>query len=163
MSLIPWRRKREDETAVNRPETSLAHFQDEMDSLFNRFLRDPWSLDRWASPLAELAAVPNTDLAETEDEISVAMELPGIDPKEIEIDITGNTLTVSGEKRYEREEKKKTYHRTERRFGSFQRSIQLPSSAEADNVKADYKAGVLRITVGKKPEAKPRRIEVRNA
>jgi len=163
MSLIPWRRKREEQTAGNRPETSLARFQDEMDGLFNQFFRDPWSLDRWASPLAEFAAVPHTDLAETDDAISVAMELPGIDPQEIEIDITGNMLTVRGEKRYEREEKKKTYHRTERRFGSFQRSIQLPSSAEADNVKADYKAGVLRITIGKKPEVKPRRIEVRNA
>jgi len=162
MNLIPWRRKREEERPREASSTAMAPFREEVDSLFNRFLRDPWDFGPWFSPLEGLTSGPCTDLAETENEVSVKMELPGMDPKEIDIDITGNLLTVRGEKKHEQKEKRKDYHYTERRFGSFQRSVQLPASVNTGDVKADYKAGVLHITIGKNPEAKPRRIQVRS-
>ena len=94
MNLIPWRRKREEDSPREASSAAMAPFRGEVESLFNRFLRDPWDFGPWFSPLEERTSGPCTDLAETEDQVSVKMELPGMDPKEIDIDITGNRLTV---------------------------------------------------------------------
>ena len=103
---------------------------------------------------------PRVDVEETEKEILVKADLPGIDPKAVEISIQDNVLTVRGEKKEEKEEKKKNYHRVERFTGSFHRAIPLPPGADAEKMAATSTNGVVTITVPKKPEAQPRKITV---
>ncbi|WP_246041815.1 Hsp20/alpha crystallin family protein [Desulfoglaeba alkanexedens] len=91
----------------------------------------------------------------------VKADLPGVDAKDLDIQIVGNVLTVSGEKKQEREEKDESYHWLERRFGSFSRSIRLPVEVKADEVEAVYKDGVLRIEIPKVESAKPKKIPVK--
>ncbi len=162
MNLIPWRRKRETGEQREQSETSLANLRHDMDSLFDRFLRDPWGWGDFDSPAAGLMSMPRTDLADTENEVTVTMEVPGVDPKNVDISITGDVLTVRGEKTEEKKEKK-NYHYVERQHGSFHRSVQLPSTVDPSKVDATFKNGVLSISVAKNPEAKPKRITVRNA
>ena len=163
MNLIPWRKKRESDEGREPSETSLANLRHDMDSLFDRFFRDPWSWGDSDSPASGLMNMPRTDLADTENEVTVTMELPGVDPKNVDISITGDVLTVRGEKKEEKKERKKNYHYVERQHGSFHRSVQLPSTVDPSKVDATFKDGVLSVSVAKNPEAKPKRITVRNA
>lgn len=153
MNLIPWRNKTE-----QRPNggTGLSRVRTEMDELFDQFLRDPWGAlaHGWS-------AGPLMDVSETEDEILVTAELPGVDPRDIDIDVTGNTLTIRGEKKQEREEKERDYHFVERRFGRFQRSIQLPGPVDPDKVEAVDKHGTLVIKLAKAPDARRKKIQVK--
>jgi HSP20 family protein len=143
--LIPWERR---ERALAFPRES---------SLFDRFF------DEWLPSVRreEIPVVPAFDLSETEDKIVVKADLPGVDAKDLDIQIVGNVLTVSGEKKQEREEKDESYHWVERRFGSFSRSIRLPVEVKAEEVEAVYKDGVLRIEVPKVESAKPKKIPVK--
>jgi len=109
---------------------------------------------------AEMAFAPAVDVVETPASIVVKAEVPGVDPKQMEISITGDALTIRGEKKAEKEEKGKNYHRIERSCGSFSRTITLPSYADGEKVSADYKDGVLTVTLGKKEEAKPKNVNV---
>lgn len=163
MNLIPWRRKRERERNELRPETSLARLRDEVDTLFDRFFSDPWSLSGFESPWSALAVAPRTDLADTDKDVTVTMELPGVNPRDVELRIDGDLLTVRGEKKAEKEEKKKDYHYVERQFGSFSRTVQLPRTVDPEKVETSYKDGVLTVTFAKHPDAKPKRITVRSA
>lgn len=106
--------------------------------------------------------VPSLDISETDKSVEVKLDLPGIKPKEIEIQLNGNVLTVSGERKEEQEEKGKTYHRVERRSGSFSRSITLPCAVQEDEVAAEYRDGVLTVTLPKTEEAKTRKIAVKS-
>lgn len=103
---------------------------------------------------------PQVDVEETEKEILVKADLPGVDPRAIEISVENGMLTVRGEKKEEKEEKKKNYHRVERFTGTFYRQIAMPSGADADKVTATSVNGVITITIPKKPEAQPKRITV---
>lgn len=160
MSLIPWRNKQEGQS-LSRPETNISRFRSEMDRLFDRFFQTPWDFD-----LPELfgrqdAWGPRIDLAESDKEVTVRVELPGVDPEDVDINVSGNVLTLHGEKKQEHEEKKQDYHYMERRYGSFHRSVQLPNSVDADKVDATYKKGILTVTLAKRPEALPRKIKVK--
>jgi HSP20 family protein len=104
---------------------------------------------------------PALDVAETPESFVVKVEVPGIDPKEIEISVTGNTLTLKGEKRDEKEEKGKTWRRVERTYGAFDRSMTLPVAVRADKIEAESKDGVLTITLPKSMEALPKKIAVK--
>ena len=106
-------------------------------------------------------AVPLVDVSETDTTIEAKLDLPGVDPKEIDIQLNGSVLTVSGERKEEKEEKGKTYHRVERRVGNFSRSLTLPCPVEEDEVAAAYKKGVLTITLPKTEQAKTRKITVK--
>jgi len=135
-------------------------------------------LARW-EPLRELARVfddpffrttfgeascrwcPAVDVAENDKELLVSADLPGIDPKQVEITVQENILTLSGERKAESESKDESYHRVERAYGSFTRSFVLPSTVDETKVSAEYKDGVLRIHLPKREEAKPRRIDVK--
>ncbi|HID22498.1 MAG TPA: Hsp20/alpha crystallin family protein [Planctomycetaceae bacterium] len=163
MNLIPFRRKREQSEVEPTPETSLARLRREMDALFDRFFRQPWDLWGREWPTGGWISAPRTDLADSADEVTVTMELPGIDPKDVDISISGDMLTVRGEKRAESEEKKRDYHYVERQFCSFQRTVQLPSTVDPEKVDASYRNGVLTIRVAKHPGARPRKIRVRHA
>lgn len=149
MKLVPWR-KRE----VGRP---LSGLQQEMNRLFENFFGDTFvepfgGAGEWS---------PALDVAETEGAFLVRAELPGLDPDNVEITLTGDTLTIKGEKKEEKEEKTKSFHRVERSYGSFQRSVQLPVSVKADAVAATFKNGVLTIELPKVEEAKTKSVKIK--
>ena len=145
-NLIPWRGRSE----VDR-------FRSEIDRMFDDFLtRSPFgrSFERgeW---------MPAIDMSETDKEISVHTEIPGMDAKDIDISLNGRVLTIKGEKKQEQEEKEKNYHRIERRYGSFSRSFELPADVDANNVNATYENGVLALSLPKTKEQSVKKIEIK--
>ncbi len=125
-------------------------------SLFDGFFED--------FPFSEThrnGVVPAVDVLEKDGNLILQAELPGMEEKEIALKLEGNVLTLSGEKKYENEEKRGEYRRVERSFGSFTRSFTLPETADREKITADYKNGVLTVTVPIKPEAKPREVPIR--
>ena len=141
--------------ALMTPAPTLASLRKEMGRLFDRAFEndlDLPSLGDWAPPL---------DLSETEDGIVLRMEVPGIDPKDIQVNLKGDLLTVRGEKRREEEKKDESYYRTERMYGSFVRTLQLPAGVREDKVNATFKNGLLTIHLAKLPEAVGTAIPIR--
>ncbi len=126
--------------------------QREMDRLFEDFFRRSGLPARWG---------PAVDVVETSDNVIVRAELPGMDPKDVDISISGDTLTIKGEKREEKEDKGKSFYRVERSYGSFCRTISLPAGVEADKAKADYNNGVLEVTLPKSEKVKAKRIPIK--
>jgi HSP20 family protein len=112
---------------------------------------------RWFVPLA----VPALDLSETANTVAVRMDLPGYKPGDIDVQLSQNVLTVSGEREEEKKEEGEKFHRIERRAGSFSRSVTLPSAVDEDKVDANYRDGVLVITMQKTDDAKTRTIKVK--
>ena len=117
----------------------------------NRMLSEPRSQRPWT---------PAVDILETDNELVVKADLPDVDMNDIHVEIENGTLTLRGERKFEKEEKETGYHRIERSYGSFARYFSLPDTVEPDKVKADYKNGVLTVTLAKKEIAKPRSIKV---
>ena len=135
----------------------LERMRREMERIWDRFSSDlPTStLERdWN---------PSLDLMETEDSLAAEVEVPGINPDDINISVTPDLLTVTGEKKQEPGAQEKNYHFMERAYGRFSRSIPLPTAVNPDRVEARYKDGVLRITMGKSKAVKSKRIEVKTA
>ncbi|MCW5979936.1 MAG: Hsp20/alpha crystallin family protein [Bryobacteraceae bacterium] len=128
-------------------ESGLQLFQDTL----NRFFSEPATARPWT---------PHVDVLETENEIVVKADVPGIDEKDIDIKIENGALTLKGERKFEKEDREKGYHRIERGYGSFVRCFSLPESVDAEKVNAGYKAGVLTVTLPKREAAKPRSIKV---
>jgi HSP20 family protein len=106
------------------------------------------------------AFVPPVDVYEDEHSIQLKLEVPGIDQKDLDVKVENNVLTVSGERKFEKEEKEENFRRVERRYGSFARTFTLPNSVNPEDVSADYNNGVLKIRLGKRAEAKPKQIKV---
>jgi HSP20 family protein len=104
--------------------------------------------------------VPPVDIYEDENSISLRLEIPGMKQEDLDIRLENNTLTVRGERKFEKEEKEENFHRIERRYGSFVRSFGLPQTVDANAVTASYDAGVLTISLAKKAEAKPKQIKI---
>jgi HSP20 family protein len=104
--------------------------------------------------------VPPVDVYEDEHGIELKMEVPGISEKDIDIRLENNVLTVTGERKIEKEEKQENFHRVERRYGTFSRSFTLPNTVDNQHVTASYDKGVLKISLGKRADAKPRQIKV---
>jgi HSP20 family protein len=135
------------------PLRDLVSLRGDFDRLFESFFG--------VSPVAqENIWAPVVDIAENNGNIEVKAELPGMNKEDIKVTVKDNVLSLSGERKQEKETKEKTYHRIERYYGSFCRNIQLPESVEADKVKATYKDGVLNIVLPKPETAKPRKIDV---
>jgi HSP20 family protein len=104
--------------------------------------------------------VPPVDIYEDAEKVTLKLEVPGVEQKDLDVRVENNTLTVKGERRFEKEEKEENFHRIERRYGSFQRSFSLPTTVDAENVQASYNAGVLKVELKKKAEAQPKQIKV---
>lgn len=104
---------------------------------------------------------PRVDVEERENDVVVTCEVPGVDKKDLDISVSGNLLSIKGEKRYDREEKEKKYYRRESFAGSFQRTVPLPGTVDPEHIDAQLKNGILTLTLPKKAEAKPRRIQVK--
>src|SRR5438270_5468391 len=127
----------------------------------NRFVRQSYSPEGPEEALTTTSFAPPVDIYEDEHNITLKMEVSGIDEKDIDVHIESNTLTVRGERKFEKEEKEENFRRVERQYGSFTRSFTLPNSVETENVQANYDKGVLEIRLAKKAEAKPKQIKVK--
>ncbi len=136
------------------PFREFATLQDRMNRLFPR---GPEGQDE---SLTSTAFAPPVDVYEDEHNVTLKIEVPGIDEKDIDVRIENNTLTVHGERKFEKDEKEENYRRVERQYGSFTRTFTLPNTVNQDSVHADYDKGVLKITLAKKAEAKPKQIKV---
>ena len=138
------------------PFREMMSMRGSMDRLLDRFFEEPlseWQTTDWGLPL---------DLSEDEDEFVVKASVPGINPDDLEITLSGDTLTIKGEIQKEEERQEERYHLRERRYGRFTRSISLPTSVESDKIEADYSKGVLTLHLPKTEEVKPKRIPVRS-
>jgi HSP20 family protein len=141
------------------PVRELSSLQDRLNRM-NRLFRESFSPESPEEALTTTSFAPPVDIYEDEHTISLRMEVPGIDEKDIDVRIEGSTLTVHGERRFEKEEKEENYRRIERQYGSFTRSFTLPSSVDPTQVSAHYDKGVLKVNLAKKAEAKPKQIKV---
>jgi HSP20 family protein len=126
--------------------TGLRVFQDSLSRLLSEPTSRPWS--------------PPVDIYETENELVLKADVPEIDPKNVAIQMENGTLTVKGERRFEEQRNGRGFHRIERGYGSFVRAFSLPETVDPEKVKADYKNGVLTITLPKKEVAKPKTVNV---
>jgi HSP20 family protein len=172
---LPVKQEKTSERAASaetwRPFESLRR---EVEQLFDDFGRNFWRAPSrrslfsfeplWRHEVAWEAA-PAVDIAESEKAYEIMAELPGMDEKNIEVKVANGYLTIKGEKQEEKEEKKKDYYLHERQFGSFERSFEMPEGVDADKIEANFKKGVLTVTLPKKPEAqKPaKKIDVKAA
>jgi HSP20 family protein len=141
------------------PLREFSTMQDRMNRM-NRLFRESYSPQEPEEALTTTSFAPPVDIYEDEHNITLKLEVPGIDEKDIDVRIDNNTLTVHGERKIEKEEKEENFRRVERRYGSFTRSFTLPSSVDPAQVSADYNRGVLKIKLAKKAEAKPKQIKV---
>lgn len=136
------------------PAREMMSLRDAMDRLFDDAFTRPLSIrDGWS--------VPAIDMYQTDDEIVVKAALPGIKADEVQINVTGDMLTLKGEVRQDEEKKEKAWHIREQRFGSFERSVALPTAVVADKAKAEFENGILTVTLPKADEVKPRTITVK--
>ena len=139
------------------PLNDLAVLQNRLNSVFTDFARPEGEGDQ----LAAGNFVPAVDVYEDEQKLLLKFEVPGIRPEDLDIRVEGRMLTVRGQRKWESGQKEENYHRIERRFGSFVRTFTLPSTVDAENVQAESEHGVLQLTLNKKPEAKPKQIQVK--
>jgi HSP20 family protein len=126
----------------------------------NRVFRDSYSQAGRDESLTTSSFAPAVDVYEDEHQVSLKIEVPGIDEKDIDVRVENNTLTVHGERKIEKEEKEENYRRVERQYGSFTRTFTLPTTVDTEKVSATYDQGVLKIALPKKAEAKPKQIKV---
>ena len=137
------------------PFREMRSLQDEVNRLFassfnrgdNEIMRGAWS--------------PSVDIFENKDQIVLEAELPGMKPEDVSISIENNVLTLHGERKFEKKDEGDNFHRVERSYGSFTRSFTLPPTVSSENANAEFENGVLRLTLAKREEAKPRRIEIK--
>jgi HSP20 family protein len=139
----------------------VAVLQNRLNSIFNDFARPGADLQPASESLAAGNFVPAVDVYEDAQKLVLKLEVPGIPKDALDIRVEGRTLTVKGERKFEAEEKEENFYRIERRYGSFVRSFTLPNTVDVENVDAQAADGVLSISLAKKPEAKPKQIEVK--
>ena len=137
------------------PFRELSTLQQRMNRLFQDSLQS-----QGEEGLMTGSFVPAVDIYEDEQSITLKMEVPGVEQKDLDIRVENHTLTVRGERKFEKDEKEENFHRIERRYGSFFRSFSLPNTVDTDNIKADYENGVLKIKLAKRAEAKPKQVKV---
>jgi len=144
--------------AISRwdPFRDLSLLQDRMNRLFDETGRG----HRGDEPAATTTWSPSVDIFETEGEIIVKAELPGIDRKDILLNLEKNVLTLKGERKFEKETKEENYHRIERAYGGFSRAFSIPATVDEEKIRADYKDGVLKIALPKKEQVKPKQIKI---
>lgn len=140
------------------PAPGLSSFRKEMDRLFDRF----WDDDGGDLPMLR-EWVPSVDFSENDDAYTARFEIPGLEPKDVQVTLQNNVLTVKGEKKEEMKEKDERFYRMERNYGAFSRSIRLPAPVDGTKVNALFKNGVLTVTVPKGPEAKAATIPIKVA
>ena len=138
------------------PFRDLNSLQDRMNRLFDE-AGHGW---RAEEPSATTTWSPAVDIYETEGEIIVKAELPGVDRKDITLHLENNVLTLKGERKFEKETKEENYHRIERAYGGFSRAFSIPTTINEEKIRADYKDGILKIALPKKEQVKPKQIQI---
>lgn len=143
-----------------RSNGNLSRLRDEMDRMFDDFLGEPLGV---VDPklLRSEGWLPPVDVSDAENEVVIRVEAPGIAVKDVEVLLTGTTLTIAGKKEEMKEKKEENYYQCERRFGEFRRDLELPETIDPEKVAAEADNGVITIRVAKKPGAKPRQIEIK--
>jgi HSP20 family protein len=141
------------------PFQELSTMPDRLNRMY-RAMRQPYGPEGPEEALTTTSFAPPVDIYEDEHTITLKMEVPGIDEKDIDVQIENNTLVVHGERKMEKEEKEENFRRVERQYGSFTRSFTIPVSVDTAQVNAHYDKGVLKINLAKKAEAKPKQIKV---
>ena len=156
-SIVPW--NKEKRSLARWPEDSdpFTQLQRRMNSLFDDFFSRS-SLDLWGGKTG--AFQPRIDVSETDKEVRITAELPGLDAKDVEVTMASNMLTIKGEKKVEKEEEDGDYYYSERNYGRFERTIALPQGIDTDNAEAKFKKAVLKVTIPKKPEAQSSRRKI---
>jgi HSP20 family protein len=139
------------------PFRDLNVLQDRMNRLFEDAGR---GIRRNEEPASTTIWSPPVDIYETDAEIVVQAELPGMDRKDISLNLENNVLTIRGDRQFRKETKEDNYHRIERSYGGFTRSFSIPTTVDEEKIRADYKDGVLRIALPKKEQAKPKQIQI---
>jgi HSP20 family protein len=143
------------ELTPRRPLGEIGRLRREMDDLWRRFFGTSgleMTVSEW---------MPSVDVSESEESFVVKAELPGLEAKDVDIDVSGDLLTIKGEKKTEQERKEENFHSRERYFGSFQRAIRLPAAVKTDEVDAVFKNGILTVTLPKAEESRRKKIEVK--
>jgi HSP20 family protein len=145
-------------TVITRwdPFREFSTLQDRM----NRLFRESHGPEGREEALATTSFAPPVDVYEDEHNVTLKIEVPGIDEKDIDVRIENNVLTVHGERKFEKEEKEENFRRVERQYGSFTRTFSLPTTVDAEKVSANYDKGILKVALPKKTEAKPKQIKV---
>lgn len=144
MALVPW-----------RPFEDFSTLRREMDRVLERFFGEPSGVERPSGMWT-----PRTDVTETKDSMTITAELPGLEAKDVDVAISGDMLTIKGEKKQEKEEKDEYHHMVERTYGAFSRMVRLPAPVAADKIKASFKNGVLTVNLPKAEEAKQKAVPV---
>jgi len=163
-NLIPWNWRKEDSLLRRDSGSPFEELQKEMNQLFDNFSRSMFSLSPMKWNLPEISATyPKMDISESDKEFKITAELPGMDEKDIDVSVSNDVLTLKGEKKAEKEEKKANYYRMERSYGTFHRSIPLPAEVEKDQIEAKFKKGVLTVVLPKSEKAvkESRTIEIK--
>jgi HSP20 family protein len=145
-------------TVITRwdPFHEFSTLQDRM----NRLFRESYGPEGREEALATTSFAPAVDVYEDEHNVTLKIEVPGIDEKDIDVRIENNVLTVHGERKFEKDEKEENFRRVERQYGSFTRTFTLPTTVDAEKVSAHYDKGILKVALPKKAEAKPKQIKV---
>lgn len=138
-----------------QPFRGLSDVQNEMSRMFDSVFGNPTAL-----AMGERMWAPLCDVWETKDDVVVSLELPGVSEKDVKVSITGDLLTIKGERRWQDAQKDDGYHRVERVYGKFERTVELPVSVQPDKAKASYRDGVLTVTLAKAEELEPREIKI---
>src|SRR5213592_5260735 len=155
MAIVP-SRKSEERSLAQRSGDPFSYLRNQINRVFDDF----WG-ESWLAPRESFAGFwPQVDVTETDKEVKVCAEIPGVDAKDIDVSVENGTLTIKGEKKYEQEEKEKGQYRMERSYGSFERAIELPAEVDESKAKAEFKKGVLRLTLPKRPGAPSRRKKI---
>jgi HSP20 family protein len=159
MSLIPWKNKQREGSAGEL--APMAALRGEMDRLFDSFIREPLGMLDWPAFMGGEKWWPAVDVSESDKDVTVRAEIPGIDPKDLDVTVTGSQLVLSGEKKESTEKKEKGFYHGESRYGSFRRAIPLPNGIDSEHVDAQYADGVLTLKLQKTPSAATKKIEIK--
>jgi len=158
--LIPWRRRGSQVPVRSRTDNPFLALQEEMNQLFNRFLGG-WDLGPFREwPGFEGTFAPSVDVSESDTEVRIQAELPGMDESDLDVSLSNGVLTIQGEKKEEHEEKDGSRYYSECRYGRFRREIPLPSEVDEAKAEATFSKGVLTVTLPKTPEAQERRRQI---
>jgi len=158
MGLIPWKGK--EQQGSEELASPLSVLRSEMDRLRDSFFRDPFAVLDWRSG-SRRDWSPALDIAETDKEVTVRAEIPGVDPEDLEITVSGGQLVLSGEKKESIQQSGKDFFHMETRYGSFRRSVPLPEAVDPQQVEAECANGVLVIRLKKSASSPPKKIEVK--
>lgn len=147
--LVPWRKQQKGD---------VSHLHREFDDMFRSFFKRDFGMP--GDPLGKGLWLPTTDILEDKKKITLKVEIPGVEARNIDVSLDGRRLTIKGEKKHEKKEKDENFHRTERFYGQFQRIIELPAEIDPSKIDASYKRGVLKIELKKTKESQPKKINV---